>query len=338
MKESDIRPQKLFNRYLELSRQDIGRYFSEHSRFEEIPCPACGSDKSQIGLEKFDFRYMLCSDCGSLYLSPRPPVEMYDRYYRESESVKFWGTHFFQVTAEARREKIFRPRAQLVDEWAKNWGVKPGDGSLLVDIGSGYGIFMEEVKRLERFDRIIGIEPAPNLAQTSCEKGFSIIERMVEDIVDEEVNAVFATAFEVLEHVFDPHKFLSSARRILRPGGTVIATTLTVSGFDIQNLWENSKSVYPPHHINLLSVEGILRLVERSGLKVVNLCTPGELDVDIVRNICAENPEIQIPRFAASIINATEDVRSRFQDFLKLNRLSSHIRVIMSREIATEGA
>jgi 2-polyprenyl-3-methyl-5-hydroxy-6-metoxy-1,4-benzoquinol methylase len=338
MKESDIRPQKLFNRYLELSRQDTEKYFSDHSRFEEIPCPACGNDKSDVGLEKFDFRYMLCSDCGSLYLSPRPPVEMYDLYYRESESVKFWGTHFFKETAEARREKIFRPRALLVDDWAKKWSVNPGDGSLFVDIGSGYGIFLEEVKRLKRFDRIMGIEPAPNLAQTSRKKGFTIIERMVENIAEEEVNAVFATAFEVLEHVYNPHDFLTSARRILCPGGILIATTLTVSGYDIQILWKNSKSVYPPHHINLLSVEGIRRLVERSGWQVVNLCTPGDLDVDIVKNICAEHPEIEIPRFAVSIMNATENVQSRFQDFLKSNLLSSHIRVIMSREMETEGA
>jgi len=337
MKESDIRPQELFNRYLELARQDIGIFFSDHSRFEEIPCPACGSDKNEIGLKKFDFCYILCLNCGSLYLSPRPTAEMYDRYYQESESVKFWSTHFFQKTAEARREKMFRPRALLVDKWAKKLGIKPGDGSQLADIGSGYGIFMEEVKRLNRFDQIVGIEPAPNLAQASREKGFAVIERMVEDVADEKVNAVFATVFEVLEHVFNPHKFLSSAHRILRPGGILIVTTLTVSGFDIQVLWENSKSVYPPHHINLLSVDGIIRLVESSGFKVVNLCTPGELDVDIVRNICAENPEIKISRFASSIINAASDVRSNFQDFLKLNRLSSHIRVIMRREGATEG-
>ena len=108
-------------------------------------------------------------------------------------------------------------------------------------------------------------------------------------------------------------------------------TTLTVSGFDIQVLWEKSKSVYPPHHINLLSIDGFRRLVERSGLSLVHLCTPGALDVDIVRNICIENSDVNIPRFAASIINAPEKVRTKFQSFLKANNLSSHIRIIASR-------
>jgi hypothetical protein len=109
-------------------------------------------------------------------------------------------------------------------------------------------------------------------------------------------------------------------------------TTLTVSGFDIQVLWENSKSVYPPHHINLLSIEGFRRLVERSGLELISLQTPGELDVDIVRNTQHENPEIEVSRFGRSIINSPEEVRANFQDFLKQNKLSSHAQIIVRRE------
>ena len=332
MKESEIRPQQLFNRYLELSQQDIARFFSNHKRFEEISCPACGSDQREPGLVKFDFIYVLCRRCGSLYLSPRPTAAMYDLYYQESESVQFWSTHFFKETAEARRQKIFRPRAQVVDQWSKECGGEPGGGGLFVDIGSGYGIFLDEIKRLKRFDRILGIEQAPNLARTCRERGFEVIEKKIEEIAAREVEAVFATAFEVLEHVFNPLEFLQSAGRVLRRGGILMFTTLTVSGFDIQVLWENSKSIYPPHHINLLSVEGMGRLIERSGMQLLDLSTPGELDVDIVKNICAENRVIQLPRFAASIIGASDKVRQNFQKFIRQNRLSSHIRVIATLE------
>jgi hypothetical protein len=72
-------------------------------------------------------------------------------------------------------------------------------------------------------------------------------------------------------------------------------------------------------------------LVTRSGLQLVDLSTPGELDVDIVRNIQRENPDIQLPRFIASIIDAPADVRAQFQNFLKENELSSHIRVMVTR-------
>ena len=274
---------------------------------------------------------MLCSQCGSLYLSPRPTIEMYEHYYQGAESVKFWSSHFFKETAEARRQKIFKPRARLVAEWLKKIEAASKGNRLFVDIGSGYAIFLQEVKHLGVFAKILGIEPEANLAKVGRDLGFTIIEKKLEAIGDGEIGADFATAFEVLEHVFSPQDFLSAARRILKPRGILMFTTLTVSGFDIQVLWEHSKSIYPPHHINLLSTQGMRELVKRSWLKLVDLSTPGELDVDIVRNIKRENPEIQLPRFIASIINAPNDVRSQFQNFLKANALSSHIRVIGKR-------
>jgi len=157
MKESEIRPQQLFNRYLELAQKDIEIFFSDHSRFKEVDCPGCGSEQREAGLEKFKFKYMLCSDCGSLYLSPRPSVKMYERYYRESDSVRFWSTHFFKETAEARRQKIFRPRALLVAEWAKRCGAIPDDGGLFVDIGSGYGRVLDYLGN-KGFTRVFGLE------------------------------------------------------------------------------------------------------------------------------------------------------------------------------------
>jgi SAM-dependent methyltransferase len=331
MKESEIRPQKLFNQYLQLAKKDNEIFFSDHSCFTEIPCPSCANEKQMPGLEKFGFTYVLCSDCGSLYLSPRPPAERYDLYYREAESVKFWGTHFYKETAGARRKKIYRPRAEIVAELANQYGYDSSNNSLFVDIGSGYGLFLEEVEKLNQFDRIIGIEPSPEMAKVCCERGYDVIQKYVGGTEDIKINASFATAFEVIEHVLDPLAFLSSAKRILRRGGLLMFTTLTVSGFDIQVLWEKSKSVYPPHHINLLSIDGFRKLVERSGLNLVHLCTPGELDVDIVRNIRLENSDVEIPRFAASIINASEKVRTDFQSFLKANNFSSHIRIIAKR-------
>jgi hypothetical protein len=107
--------------------------------------------------------------------------------------------------------------------------------------------------------------------------------------------------------------------------------TLTVSGFEIQVLWENSKSIYPTHHINLLYRKRMRGLVTGSRLQPIDLSAPGELDVDIVHNIQRENPEIEPPRFIASIISEPDDVHSNFQNFLKANNLSSHIRIIARR-------
>jgi SAM-dependent methyltransferase/ribosomal protein S27E len=333
VKEQEIRPQQLFNRYLELSRQDVARYFADPSRFVLVPCPACGCAQQEAGLAKLGFIYVTCADCGSLYVSPRPCREAIDDYYRRGEAVKFWSTDFFRETAEARREKIFRPRAQLVANWASS-SSSPESRRVFADVGSGYGIFLEEVARLGCFDEVVGIEPAPNLAEVCRRRGFRILEKPAETVAPEELRASFVSSFELLEHLYQPACFLAAIRDLLNPGGLLLFTTLTISGFDLQVLWENSKSIHPPHHLNLISVDGMERLLLGCGFELVELRTPGELDVDIVRNMLQENPNIPVSRFARSIaLNPREEVRTSFQGFLKANRLSSHIRVVARRPL-----
>ena len=76
------------------------------------------------------------------------------------------------------------------------------------------------------------------------------------------------------------------------------------------------------------------RLVERAGFRLVDLSTPGQLDIDIVANMVKENPLLPLPRFVDYLIKlCDENARQEFQRFLSANRLSSHVRVIASREV-----
>lgn len=327
MKENDIRPQALFNRYLELVVQDGERLLSRQAEFVDVPCPGCGEAAQTPAFEKLGYAYVTCPTCLSLYQSPRPTPAVLDDFYRESESARFWSTDFYKQTVEARRERMFRPRAQLTVDLVAQYGLS---GELaVVDVGAGYGIFLEEVRKLGCFAEVLGIEPNPPLAQTCRDKGFAVVESMVEAIPAGSVQADIASAFEVLEHVYDPLAFLTASRAVLKPGGLMLFTTLSVSGFDIQVLWQHAKCVFPPQHLNFLSVEGMRILVERAGLQVEELSTPGVLDVDIVQNTLRENPEIPVPRFVTYLLNARdESTRQAFQRFLTENRLSSHIRVV----------
>jgi len=329
MKEADIRPKDLFANYLELNQRDVERLFADRLGFVEIGCPACGCGDECDGLIKLGFRYRLCADCGSLYLSPRPTRAQMQTFYAQSDAVKFWGTDFYRQTAESRRERLFRPRARQAAALADQIGLPVR--ATLADIGPGYGLTLEEAAATGRFARIIGIEPAANLAAICREKGFEIVPKLLEEMEEGEVAADIVTCFEVLEHVYDPTDFVMALGRVMRRGGRLLATTLTVTGFDIQVLWERSNSIHPPHHCNLLSVSGYRRLFERCGFSVADLSTPGELDVDLVRNKAAEDMSLPLPRFVRAILDAPEDVRNGFQSFLKASRLSSHICIVASQ-------
>ncbi len=325
MKESEIRPAELFNRYLALAREDCEKLLAKAADFIDVACPACADTHSSPAFCKLGFNYVLCEVCQTLYVSPRPSPRLSQEFYSAGKSVAFWSTHFYKETYAARKEKMFKPRAALVRELV---GKYSAERVAILDVGAGYGMFLEEIQKLNVFDELIAIEPNTSLVAICEDKGFHVIPSRVEDVPSGRVRASFASAFEIVEHVFSPVAFLQAVHKLLEPGGLLILTTLTVSGFDIQVLWEKSKSVYPPHHLNLMSVTGIERLIERSGFHAVEISTPGLLDVDIVRNALKEDPDIAVPRFVSQLLNGDDRMRNSFQEFLKTNRLSSHIQVV----------
>jgi SAM-dependent methyltransferase len=331
MKEFEIRPQQLFEEYLEISTNDIGIFFSEHEKFVDIPCPACKSELSNHAFDKHSFQYRQCDQCDTLFVSPRPTNEMIDDFYINSESSKFWADRFFPETAAARREMIFKPRVKMVEAILDRIEV-PSPISI-VDVGAGYGIFLEEIQKNPRFDSVTAIEPSVDLANTCREKNITVIEKPVEEVLAQEIQASIACSFEVFEHLFNPEKFISHMAGLLKPRGILVFTTLTISGFDLQVLWNKSKSISPPHHINFLSVEGLEILVNRCGLEIVEISTPGKLDVDIVQNMMEEDSEIEIPRFLEYMFKQRSEADlEALQSYLQANKLSSHVMVIARKK------
>jgi SAM-dependent methyltransferase len=331
MRETDIRPADLFDRLLELSRQDIATFFSDPSRFTAAACAACGSDKEAPGgFVKLGFRYVPCAACGSLYVSPRPTPKAYARYYAESAANRFVASQFYREIGEERRKRIYKPRAEFVAQLGGTRGQEWSD--LLVDVGSGPGIFLEEARATGAFGEVAGIEPSREAAELTRSRGFRIVQQPMEHVDPRELSPTMMTAFEVLEHVLEPVGFLSAIHRVLRPGGLAILTSLTISGFDLQVLWSESKSIYPPHHINFFSVEGMRLLARRCGFEVYDLSTPGQLDLDIVRNALRENPSLHVPRFVTYLLEHRDDASHQaFQAFLQQACLSSHMRVVLRK-------
>ena len=327
MKERDIRPKELFNRFLQLTRESTEEHFSQRKGFVDITCPACDNNGKKKEFDKFSFSYVTCIQCGSLYNSPRPTLEALNAYYENSKAAVFWSDTFYRETEDERREKIFIPRARLINGIAEKYGVDRND--TFADIGPGYGTFLEVIKKNGYFKDIIGIEPNPKFAQACRDKGINVINKPIELLEEGEVNAGIVVAFDLLEHLFSPYRFLTTVHNVLKKGGVLYFTMPIVSGFDIQVLWEKSDNVYPPHHINILSFEGAKLLLNRSGFEVVEISTPGKLDMDILKNSLREDSSIKIPRFISYMLNQRdESSHQSFQEFLQKNNLSSHLSCI----------
>jgi len=176
--EEEIRPEKVFDEYLQLTNKDVKDYFDNAERFE-INCPACGG-MGESWAVKSGFSYKLCPDCLSIYVSPRPAMDAFNAYYTDSPSTKFWATTFYKVTEAARREKLWKPKAQMIKDRIRLYE-NSDPVKYIIDIGGGYGVFDEEIKNIMEIDAII-IEPSIHLAKICKEKGLSVVEKFMEQI------------------------------------------------------------------------------------------------------------------------------------------------------------
>ena len=320
MKENEIRPELMRDKYLELSAKDAEIYFSLNNR-KKISCIACNSSQNYESFSKNGFQYSVCKLCGTLYQSPRPNLEEFESFYRDSISSRYWAEVFFPAVAEKRRELIFKPRAINIANFCNNKNIAI---DRIIEVGSGYGIFLEEWRKIYPKSKLIAIEPSKQLAQTCRSKNITVVEELAENVTGYNDYADLLVCFEVLEHVYDPVAFVKALTALVRPGGYVFISTLCVDGFDIQMLWDKSNSIFPPHHINFFSIQGFNYLMGRAGLSGVEISTPGVLDVEIVKKYIDCHPTTEInDKFVHKILN-NQKTAINFQKFLSENQLSSH--------------
>ena len=80
--------------------------------------------------------------------------------------------------------------------------------SKLIDVGAGYGIFLEEWRKVKPATELIAIEPSVSLAEECRHKKLSVVESLVENVEGYEDYADLVVCFEVLEHVDSPLEFV----------------------------------------------------------------------------------------------------------------------------------
>ncbi len=332
LREKDIRPADLLSEYLRLNAEDGQRLLQDGRQLESRSCPGCGGDDPIPAFDKNGFSLVHCAHCKSLYVNPVPSTESLSAFYRDSPSSQYWAKVFFPAVAEARRGPIYRPRAERVASIASGNGINTG---YVVDVGAGDGLFLEEFRQIRPDMRFGAVEPGEAHIATLRDKGFDVFEGFSVQAVSDPTwkgAADLVTCFEVLEHVKDPAGLLMELAGLVRPGGLLVISGLSGSGFDIQVLGEYSKAVSPPHHLTFLTTSAAAMLVEKCGLENLEISTPGELDMDIVRNVARDNPDCLNNAFLRNLVlDASDEARSQFQSFLKLACLSSHMWIVARR-------
>jgi len=311
--------------YEKLRRCESDSIVQQRDAFVFVNCPACNSSNYKFKFSKDKFEFVVCSNCETLFVNPRPTFEMLVSFYEKSFCLKYWNDYIYPASEEVRRKNIFAPRALRVVDLCKKYNLKK---NVIVDVGAGYGTFLEEINKIGYFESSLAIEPSQSLFNTCIKKGIDAINEPVENVDLKNANVV--TSFELIEHLFDPSKFLIACHRLLTDGGLLIVTTPNIKGFDLFLLGEKSKNVTAPNHINYFNIKSLSILLEKVGFEIVENLTPGQIDLDIVRNaILRGDVTFQENCFLNALLSGDDSIiRDNFQKFLIENKLSSHLWIV----------
>ncbi|HSG28496.1 MAG TPA: class I SAM-dependent methyltransferase, partial [Candidatus Krumholzibacterium sp.] len=122
-----------------------------------------------------------------------------------------------------QREK-YVPRIELLKRY-----LRPAIGEArMLDVGVGYGFFLQLLEKDYGVKELYGMDPYPDSIAIASERTSAKIEKG--DINDvrwpfEERSFDVITSFDVVEHLEDPSAFFRKAGAYLREGGLVLVTT-----------------------------------------------------------------------------------------------------------------
>lgn len=323
--ENEIRPKDLMKLKEPALQHDKDFLRARCGSFIDVVCPACGSNHSMLYGKKEGFSYQECKDCQTIYMSPRADAKLMEEFYKQSENYAFWNKYIFPASDEVRREKIFKPRAIKTIEYCRRYAVT---GTIL-EIGAAFGTYCESIRDQGYFDRIIAVEPTPGLAETCRQKGIETLEQTVETLKIDASSIDVLTSFEVIEHLFSPRAFIDSAVKFLKPGGLFICTCPNAKSVGGLVLRERA-SMFDHEHVNYFNPHSLGLLLEKCGFEVLEVSTPGELDVELLDTAYQSHSEwFENQDFFRHFLETTSDEgKKAFQSFLKSQKLSSHMWIV----------
>ena len=325
----EIRPGALLSEYHERTRESLAAVTAAAESLVEVSCPGCTGAESDAAFDRFGLTYRLCRACGTLFVSPRPSEAALASYYRSSAPAIFWRERIQVETRDVRLEKLVEPRAEWVLEALAEYAPSARIG---IDVSPYGGALLERLLRQGgAVDRLTAAHPAADLDVNGEVTGLRV--RPGEVAALEAVGpADFVMAFDAVDGAADVQQLVHAVHAALRPGGLFLLTATSISGFDLQVLWDRSATITPPDKLNLLSLDG-LRNLFRVGWEIIELSTPGLFDVENVRRAVTADPSAPWPRFIRSLVfQGDAAARAEFQEYLQRHRLTSFARVLVRRE------
>jgi ubiquinone/menaquinone biosynthesis C-methylase UbiE len=199
-----------------------------------------------------------CANCETSYVQPLPPVELLNRIYAQ------YGDSYFANEEKILidyREDRFRRELRLLR--------RPIHEKILLDVGCSTGSFLKLARRLG-FSPVQGIDIAPKsveLTNAILGVGTAIVGDFSAGVFEANLFDI-VTMWATLEHVPNPEAFIREARRVLKPGGLLLASVPNRTSFSYRQLGSRW-SLVSIEHLQYFSRRSLAAMVRRCGFQPI---------------------------------------------------------------------
>jgi SAM-dependent methyltransferase len=225
-----------------------------------IPCLLCSSASDSTFLFFRGFRIARCSNCGFLFVNPRPTEEGLLRLYSNQKTNPFLKGHFEAFEYELPvLVKIIRKIQKYIPA-----------GELL-EVGCGRGDFLR-VARARGFsvtgcDIFGGRKPVAD--------GITFHDGALKDAKFRDDFFDVVVVRNILEHLFDPNIEINEIKRVLKPQGYLYIKVPNVEfehGLRCRLMYHREYHFDPPYHLNYFSPTSLCRFLTKARFDFFTWC------------------------------------------------------------------
>ncbi|MEQ1757970.1 MAG: class I SAM-dependent methyltransferase [Vicinamibacterales bacterium] len=234
----------------------------------ERPCPTCGSTERGLELEKDHMEIVRCRACDLVYVSPTFDEEHYQRVYASKEYqdiVRDLGIS----SHEYRVQRFGQERVGLMAAHLRDTAAPPR----YLDIGCSTGFVVEAAQQRGWDAR--GIDLNPSAIEYGRSRGLTLDAVGLEDARLEPGSLDAVSLFDVIEHLFDPIRTLTSCVRLLAPGGILFVYVPNYDSASRLLMGKHAHFIWPTHHLNYYTPRTLSDLMRRLDLKPELVVTEG---------------------------------------------------------------
>lgn len=254
-----------------------------------------------------DSMVYLSDAAGNLFLESLPEKGLWKALWAELNEYRH--THVLNRSLRAtRQETIFEPKRDWIENSLELHGLTRPK---VLEISLPHSEFSETLRKSSLFQEILWCDEL-DLTDNPPFSGA----------------ADAAVLLESLDRSADPESLLRNALASLKKGGLLFVTGLVASGFDFTVLGEKNAYLIPPDRTNCFTLSTLQEVLRRAGCQLLEVSTPGLLDVAVVKAHWKHRHDIAFSPFEKCLLESNEEQALLFQNFLQQACYSSYARLI----------